>query len=259
MDKTVTIWNDNLSSNNYKMFFDEVEESKPDSIILNKKEDDKNKPIEKWNFEVVDKVYIDTADDSLQEQIDENKEKISDLENAVDDLETEVKKHEIRLDSLDDEVYSINEKTENLKDTSDDHEVRIGTLETSVTDLENEIDSGLMETDLIIQKGTDKSIIFRDSNGTEIGRIRISSSGSMIFSVNNKIIYLRPSGDTSTTGEVSVDNNVMIAKNVRVTTDLRVLNDGYITKNLTVDGNLTVAGTTISSLISRIEALEAQI
>lgn len=74
----VDIWNDNLYTDNYRLFFDEIDPDKPEKIILTKKDDDRNNAPNKWEFVIVDKEYIDEADQYLQNQIDIINEEISD-------------------------------------------------------------------------------------------------------------------------------------------------------------------------------------
>lgn len=78
MVKKVDIWNDNIYTDNFRLFFDDLDITKPEKIILTKADDDKNNPPNKWEFEIVDKEYIDTADAILQAQIDVINEEISD-------------------------------------------------------------------------------------------------------------------------------------------------------------------------------------
>lgn len=74
----VDIWNDNLYTDNYRLFFDEIDPDKPEKIILTKKDDDRNNAPNKWEFVIVDKEYIDEADQHLQNQIDIINEEIAD-------------------------------------------------------------------------------------------------------------------------------------------------------------------------------------
>lgn len=283
MDKNVTIWNDNLSSNNYKMFFDEIDESKPDRIILNKKEDDKNKPVEKWNFEIIDKTYVDTADKALQDQID-TKAPINHASSATDyGIGDTINYGHVKvINNLNQTSHVVgnvlssyqgnvlNRKIENNAVRITKNETSIETNTTAITDLQTDVQNinntlpslvfdGTLANDLTIKKDGDKRVVFQGEDGVDKANIRVTSNGAIVISSSAQLIYLRPSGDSSSAGEVTVDNNVMVVKNLRASADLRVLQDAYVTRNLTVDGNLTVAGTTLSSLISRIEAIEAQI
>lgn len=78
MVRKVDIWNDNVYTDNYRLFFDDLDTEKPEKIVLTKFDDDKNNPPNKWEFEIVDKEYIDTADAILQAQIDVINEEIAD-------------------------------------------------------------------------------------------------------------------------------------------------------------------------------------
>lgn len=78
MVKKVDIWNDNIYTDNFKLFFDDLITEKPDKIILTKSDDDKNNAPNKWEFEIVDKEYIDNADEILQQQIDSINSEIED-------------------------------------------------------------------------------------------------------------------------------------------------------------------------------------
>lgn len=90
MVERTDIWNDNQHTDNYKLFFEEIDESVPEKITLTTFDDDKNNPNNKWEFDIVDKVYIDTADQLLQSQIDVHETRITSLETRVTDIETEI-------------------------------------------------------------------------------------------------------------------------------------------------------------------------
>lgn len=80
----VTIWNDNQQTDNYRLGFSFEDEKKPEKIVLSNRDDDKgyNNP-HKWEFEIVDKKYIDDADTVLQTQITTNQQNIQNNANNI--------------------------------------------------------------------------------------------------------------------------------------------------------------------------------
>ena len=72
------IWNDNIRQGNFKLYFDDIDPEKPEKIVLKKTTEDRQPPVKIWEFEMVDKQYVDDADAYLQMQIDIINEEISD-------------------------------------------------------------------------------------------------------------------------------------------------------------------------------------
>lgn len=98
MVKSCTIWNDNQFTDNYRLGFDFEDDKKPDKIVLSNRDDDRgyNNPV-RWEFEIVDKKYIDDADANLQRQITENVTRIADHETRITNNEHELADHETRI------------------------------------------------------------------------------------------------------------------------------------------------------------------
>lgn len=91
MVKSCTIWNDNQYTDNYRLGFDFEDDKKPDKIVLSNRDDDRgyDNPV-RWEFEIVDKKYIDDADANLQRQITENATHIADHETRITNNETNI-------------------------------------------------------------------------------------------------------------------------------------------------------------------------
>lgn len=98
MVKSCTIWNDNQYTDNYRLGFDFEDDKKPDKIVLSNRDDDRgyDNPV-RWEFEIVDKKYIDDADANLQRQITENANHIADHETRITHNEHELADHETRI------------------------------------------------------------------------------------------------------------------------------------------------------------------
>lgn len=98
MVKSCTIWNDNQYTDNYRLGFDFEDDKKPDKIVLSNRDDDRgyNNPV-RWEFEIVDKKYIDDADANLQRQITDNANHIADHETRITHNEHELADHETRI------------------------------------------------------------------------------------------------------------------------------------------------------------------
>lgn len=98
MVKSCTIWNDNQFTDNYRLGFDFEDDKKPDKIVLSNRDDDRgyNNPV-RWEFEIVDKKYIDDADANLQRQITDNANRIADHETRISHNEHELADHETRI------------------------------------------------------------------------------------------------------------------------------------------------------------------
>jgi len=98
MVKSCTIWNDNQFTDNYRLGFDFEDDKKPDKIVLSNRDDDRgyNNPV-RWEFEIVDKKYIDDADANLQRQITENATRIADHETRITNNEHTLADHETRI------------------------------------------------------------------------------------------------------------------------------------------------------------------
>ena len=98
MVKSCTIWNDNQYTDNYRLGFDFEDDKKPDKIVLSNRDDDRgyDNPV-RWEFEIVDKKYIDDADANLQRQITENATRIADHEPRITHNEHELADHETRI------------------------------------------------------------------------------------------------------------------------------------------------------------------
>jgi len=54
-----TIWHDNQYTDNMELYWESVGDAKPDSLILTEYDDDRNDVVEKWQFEIMPKEYID--------------------------------------------------------------------------------------------------------------------------------------------------------------------------------------------------------
>ena len=54
----VTIWNDNIDTDNFKLFFESENEEKPESLFLTRFDDDRKTEIQKWIFEIKDKEFF---------------------------------------------------------------------------------------------------------------------------------------------------------------------------------------------------------
>jgi hypothetical protein len=98
MVKSCTIWNDNQCADNYRLGFDFENDKKPDKIVLSNRDDDRgyDNPV-RWEFEIVDKKYIDDADANLQRQITENATRIADHETRITNNEHTLADHETRI------------------------------------------------------------------------------------------------------------------------------------------------------------------
>ena len=73
----IDIWNDNYDGRNYRLYFVVTDDTtKPEKIVLEKWTDTKPEDVKLWEFELVDKAYIDAADAALQAQITEIKTEI---------------------------------------------------------------------------------------------------------------------------------------------------------------------------------------
>lgn len=73
----IDIWNDNYDGRNYRLYFVVTDDTtKPEKIVLEKWTDTKPEDVKLWEFELVDKAYIDAADAALQTQITEIKNEI---------------------------------------------------------------------------------------------------------------------------------------------------------------------------------------
>jgi len=167
MERTI-IWNDNRNTDNYQLYFDQEDtELAPDSITLTAKDDDKNNPPIKWEFEIVSRDYIDTADEYLQVQIDDInlqvetiKAKDVEQDERLDAIELKNVEQDDRLDAIDglngqqtgrldlieqknveqdERLDNIDEKNADQDETLREHSDNISALNTQVADIKNEI------------------------------------------------------------------------------------------------------------------------
>lgn len=135
MVKSCTIWNDNQYTDNYRLGFDFEDDKKPDKIVLSNRDDDRgyDNPV-RWEFEIVDKKYIDDADAKLQRQITENATHIADHETRITHNEHELTDHESRIAN---NTINITANAGQIASISGD----VANLETRVTENTNNISS----------------------------------------------------------------------------------------------------------------------
>ena len=100
MVKNCTIWNDNYSTDNYRLGFEFEDDNKPNEIILSNRDDDKNLDSLRWEFKIVDKEYIDRSDTNLQNQIDTNRQNIQNNRNLINTNIQNIQNHENRITNL---------------------------------------------------------------------------------------------------------------------------------------------------------------
>lgn len=115
MVKSCTIWNDNQYTDNYRLGFDFEDDKKPDKIVLSNRDDDRgyNNPT-RWEFEIVDKQYIDDADAVLQRQITENATRIADHETRITNNEHTLADHETRITNNTNSINTVQGDVANL-------------------------------------------------------------------------------------------------------------------------------------------------
>ena len=135
MVKSCTIWNDNQYTDNYRLGFDFEDDKKPDKIVLSNRDDDRgyDNPV-RWEFEIVDKKYIDDADANLQRQITDNATRIADHETRITHNEHELADHESRIAN---NTMNITSNSGQIASISGD----VANLETRVTGNTNNISS----------------------------------------------------------------------------------------------------------------------
>ena len=135
MVKSCTIWNDNQYTDNYRLGFDFEDDKKPNKIVLSNRDDDRgyDNPV-RWEFEIVDKKYIDDADANLQRQITENATRIADHETRITHNEHELADHETRIAN---NTMNITANAGQIASISGD----VANLETRVTGNTNNISS----------------------------------------------------------------------------------------------------------------------
>lgn len=136
MVKSCTIWNDNQYTDNYRLGFDFEDDKKPDKIVLSNRDDDRgyNNPV-RWEFEIVDKKYVDDADANLQRQITENATRIADHETRITNNEHTLADHETRIT---DNTHNITLADSRITQNSNDLNglnLRVGTAETEINNL----------------------------------------------------------------------------------------------------------------------------
>lgn len=136
MVKSCTIWNDNQYTDNYRLGFDFEDDKKPDKIVLSNRDDDRgyNNPV-RWEFEIVDKKYVDDADANLQRQITDNATRIADHETRITNNEHTLADHETRIT---DNTHNITLADSRITQNSNDLNglnLRVGTAETEINNL----------------------------------------------------------------------------------------------------------------------------
>lgn len=115
MVKSCTIWNDNQYTDNYRLGFDFEDDKKPDKIVLSNRDDDRgyDNPV-RWEFEIVDKKYVDDADANLQRQITENANRIADHETRITNNEHTLADHETRITDNTNSINTVQGDVANL-------------------------------------------------------------------------------------------------------------------------------------------------
>ena len=136
MVKSCTIWNDNQWTDNYRLGFDFEDDKKPDKIVLSNRDDDRgyDNPV-RWEFEIVDKKYVDDADVNLQRQITENATHIAEHETRITNNEHTLADHETRIT---DNTHNITLADSRITQNSNDLNglnLRVGTAETEINNL----------------------------------------------------------------------------------------------------------------------------
>lgn len=98
----IDIWQDNFSTDNYKLFFESDNQSKkPDKIVLSGRDDDKNSPVNKWEFEIVDKNYIDSKNSEQDSRLTVIESHNEQQDTRLEDIEQHNSEQDRRLDSID--------------------------------------------------------------------------------------------------------------------------------------------------------------
>lgn len=132
----VTIWNDNQQTDNYRLGFSFEDEKKPDKIVLSNRDDDRgyNNP-HRWEFEIVDKKYIDDADTVLQTQITTNQQNI---QNNANNIQINAQNIAANTTQLQDHESRITQNTNNIAQHTNDLNalnLRVGNNETEIANL----------------------------------------------------------------------------------------------------------------------------
>lgn len=124
VNKTV-IWNDNQHTDNYELAFDFEDDKKPEKIVLSNRDDDRGYDNPKrWEFEIVDKKYIDDANANLQTQITTNSQNIQNNTNNISNNasniaanSTQLADHENRITNNTNAITTINNTLAHLTPT----------------------------------------------------------------------------------------------------------------------------------------------
>lgn len=130
MVKSCTIWNDNQYTDNYRLGFDFEDDKKPDKIVLSNRDDDRgyNNPV-RWEFEIVDKKYIDDADANLQHQITENATRIADHETRISNNASNIASNQGAITLLQGDVANLTTQVTNNTNNITHNDARITALE----------------------------------------------------------------------------------------------------------------------------------
>lgn len=139
----VTIWNDNQQTDNYRLGFSFEDEKKPEKIVLSNRDDDRgyNNP-HRWEFEIVDKAYIDDADAHLQTQITTNANNIAINTQNIAANTTQLQDHENRITQNTNDILTANgiisQNTNDIAQNRNDLNalnLRVNTTENDIAEL----------------------------------------------------------------------------------------------------------------------------
>lgn len=130
MVKSCTIWNDNQYTDNYRLGFDFEDDKKPDKIVLSNRDDDRgyDNPV-RWEFEIVDKKYIDDADANLQRQITDNATRIADHETRIANNTINITSNSRQIASISGDVANLTTQVTNNTNNISGNDARIIALE----------------------------------------------------------------------------------------------------------------------------------
>lgn len=72
----------------------------------------------------------------------------------------------------------------------------------------------------IAVKMSSPNVFFQNASGTLVGKIRSNDSGSLVISAGaDKVIYLRPTGDTSTSGQLAIGESTLMYNGKSISLD----------------------------------------
>lgn len=137
----IDIWQDNYSTDNYKLFFEADDQSKkPDKIVLSGRDDDKNLSPNKWEFEIVDKTYIDSKNDEQDNRLTAIETHNEQQDTRLDDIEQHNSEQERRLDAIDILNSEQNNRLTVIESHNERQDVNISNLNLLIENSNGEIE-----------------------------------------------------------------------------------------------------------------------